>query len=90
MRGFSLSVDALRNSSDANQMDAPRIQVGMSDDSTWIDAVRRGDRNAFRAAVEAHARPLYVLCLRITREPLLAEDAVQEALNTGPQVGMFG
>ena len=60
-------------------MDATRIKASMSDDSTWIDAVRRGDRNAFRAAVEAHARPLYVLCLRITREPMLAEDAVQEA-----------
>lgn len=60
-------------------MQSRRIQVSMSDDSTWIDAVRRGDRNAFRTAVQAYTRPLYVLCLRITREPMLAEDAVQEA-----------
>jgi len=45
-----------------------------------VAAARRGDRDAFRHLVEAHARPLFTLCARITRDAGLAEDAVQEAL----------
>jgi RNA polymerase sigma-70 factor (ECF subfamily) len=45
-----------------------------------IAAAIRGDRQAFRRLVDAHARPLYRVALRITRDPALAEDAVQEAL----------
>ena len=53
----------------------------MSDDEQrWVEAARRGDRNAFRHLVEAHARPLFALASRITRDAALAEDAVQEAL----------
>ena len=52
----------------------------MGDEAAWVEAVRRGDRTAFRRLVEAHARPLYGVCGRITRDPALAEDAVQEAL----------
>ena len=52
----------------------------MGDEQSWVAAARQGDRNAFRRLVDAHARPLYGLCGRITRDPVLAEDAVQEAL----------
>jgi len=45
-----------------------------------VAAARRGDSEAFRQLVEAHARPLFSLCARITRDAALAEDAVQEAL----------
>ncbi len=45
-----------------------------------IAAAVRGDRQAFRRLVDAHARTLYRVALRITRDPALAEDAVQEAL----------
>jgi RNA polymerase sigma-70 factor, ECF subfamily len=46
----------------------------------WIAQARDGDAIAFRRLVDAHARPLYGLCARITRDSALAEDAVQEAL----------
>jgi len=50
-----------------------------NDEARWIDAVRQGDRDAFRHLVDVHARPLFALCMRITRDAALAEDAVQEA-----------
>jgi RNA polymerase sigma-70 factor (ECF subfamily) len=59
----------------------PRIQVPMAnDEERWVAAARRGDRSAFRQLVEAYARALFALCVRITRDAALAEDAVQEAL----------
>jgi len=59
----------------------PRIQVPMAnDEERWVAAARRGDRSAFRHLVEAYARALFALCVRITRDAALAEDAVQEAL----------
>jgi RNA polymerase sigma-70 factor (ECF subfamily) len=62
-------------------MPDPRIQPAMTDDEQHrVAAARRGDRNAFRQLVEAHARALFSLCVRITRDAALAEDAVQEAL----------
>ena len=51
-----------------------------TDEESWVAAARHGDREAFRRLVEAHARPLFALCSRITRDAALAEDAVQEAL----------
>ncbi len=44
-----------------------------------VARARAGDEHAFRRLVEAHARPLFQLCFRITRDAALAEDAVQEA-----------
>jgi RNA polymerase sigma-70 factor (ECF subfamily) len=59
----------------------PRIQAPMAnDEERWVAAARRGDRSAFRQLVEAYARALFALCVRITRDAALAEDAVQEAL----------
>ena len=47
-------------------------------DAHWVDQARQGDTAAFRRLVDAHARALFVLCERITRDAQLAEDAVQE------------
>lgn len=49
-------------------------------DARWVAAARQGEEQAFRQLVDAHARPLFQLCVRITHDPALAEDAVQEAL----------
>jgi len=49
------------------------------DEQHWVAAARGGDRSAFRPLVEAHARALFALCMRITRDATMAEDAVQEA-----------
>ena len=51
-----------------------------NEEERWVEAARRGNRDAFRHLAEAHARPLFALCARITRDAALAEDAVQEAL----------
>lgn len=57
------------------------IQAAMDDaDQDSLACARAGDAAAFKRLVQPHARPLYGLCARITRDPALAEDAVQEAL----------
>jgi RNA polymerase sigma-70 factor (ECF subfamily) len=50
-----------------------------NDEQRWVAAAQRGDRSAFRPLVEARARALFALCMRITRDATMAEDAVQEA-----------
>jgi len=58
-----------------------RIQARMNGaEEHWVAQARSGDQAAFRLLVEAHARPLFAVCVRITRDGALAEDAVQEAL----------
>lgn len=62
-------------------MTQPGIQPDMAnDEERWVAAAQRGERDAFRHLVETYARPLFALSVRITRDPALAEDAVQEAL----------
>ena len=51
-----------------------------TEDEHWIALARDGNAVAFRRLVEPHARALFGLCARITRDTALAEDAVQEAL----------
>ena len=46
-----------------------------TEEARWIAQARDGDRLAFRRLVDAHARPLYALCVRITRDAATAEDA---------------
>ena len=61
-----------------------------TEDEHWIALARDGNAVAFRHLVEPHARPLYGLCARITRDSALAEDAVQEALfNAWRHLGSF-
>jgi RNA polymerase sigma-70 factor, ECF subfamily len=50
-----------------------------TEEARWVAEARRGDRNAFRRLVEAYSRALFALCMRITRDATMAEDAVQEA-----------
>jgi RNA polymerase sigma-70 factor, ECF subfamily len=52
----------------------------MNDESAWVEQARQGNRTAFRHLVDAHARPLFHVCARITHDAAQAEDAVQEAL----------
>jgi RNA polymerase sigma-70 factor (ECF subfamily) len=65
----------------ANRSRSPTIQGTMTDtDTDWLVRARDGDSRAFRSLVETHTRHLYSLCARITRDSMIAEDAVQEAL----------
>lgn len=49
------------------------------DDRTLVEHHRAGDEDAFRRIVERHRRSLYANALRRLGDPVLAEDAVQEA-----------
>lgn len=49
------------------------------DDARWIARARSGDAGAFRHLVDANAGALFRVCVRITGERAMAEDAVQEA-----------
>jgi RNA polymerase sigma-70 factor (ECF subfamily) len=44
----------------------------------WIERARLGDRGAFERIYRAHSGRVYGLCLRLTREPAVAEDCTQE------------
>lgn len=56
----------------------------------WIALARGGDQRTFRLLVDAHARKVRALCLRITRDPALADDAVQETFyNVWRHLGSF-
>ncbi len=51
---------------------------------------RQGDGDAFRALVERHARPAFVLAFRLTRDERDAEDVVQESfIRAYRQIGRF-
>jgi len=50
------------------------------DDRTLVEQHRAGDEDAFRQIVVRHHRSLYANALRRLGDPVLAEDAVQEAL----------
>ena len=45
----------------------------------WIEAARRGDRNAFSKLVQAYQLPVYNLAYRMLGNPQEAEDAAQES-----------
>ncbi len=50
------------------------------DDRSLVEHHHAGDEDAFRQIVERHGRSLYANALRRLHDPVLAEDAVQEAL----------
>lgn len=52
----------------------------MGDERALIAAAKSGDQQAFQKLVEAHARSLYRVAMRILGDRGLAEDAVQDAL----------
>ncbi len=47
--------------------------------ATAVSAVRKGDRQAFAALVELYQRRLFGLALMMTRDPMGAEEVVQDA-----------
>ncbi len=49
------------------------------DDQRLIQAVARGETDAFAALYDRFSRPLYALCLRMTGDPAETEDILQEA-----------
>ncbi len=56
----------------------------------WLALARRGDQQAFRRLLDAHARKVRSLCLRITRDAAMADDAVQETFyNVWRHLGSF-
>lgn len=50
------------------------------DDAALVVAARGGDREAFALLITRHHRVLVALCRRALGDPMLAEDAVQEAV----------
>jgi RNA polymerase sigma-70 factor (ECF subfamily) len=60
------------------------------DDRALIDAVQRGDRNAFGVVVDRETATVYRACLRILGRPHDAEDVTQEAFVTAYRaIGTF-
>lgn len=51
----------------------------MKSDIELVEDVRKGDRKAFSELVQRHQRSLLRLSLRFLRDPMLAEDVVQES-----------
>jgi RNA polymerase sigma-70 factor, ECF subfamily len=49
-----------------------------SEQRAFIEALQRGEPAAFRALIERHQRPLYMLCLRLMSDVSEAEDMTQE------------
>lgn len=52
---------------------------GTSNDDGLVARARAGDRAAFGALVRTHSPDLFRVCVRITGDAALAEDAMQEA-----------
>jgi RNA polymerase sigma-70 factor, ECF subfamily len=50
------------------------------EEARWIARARAGEAAAFRHLVDANGAALFRVCVRITGDRALAEDAVQEAL----------
>lgn len=49
-----------------------------SEQRAFIEALQRGEPAAFRALIERHQRPIYMLCLRLMSDTAEAEDMTQE------------
>jgi RNA polymerase sigma-70 factor (ECF subfamily) len=51
----------------------------VADERALVEAAARGSRAAFETLYRTHVGKVYGLCLRMTANPALAEDCVQEA-----------
>lgn len=56
--------------------------VGKPDDAVLVTRARDGNREAFGRLVERHAARVFQVCLRVTNDAALADDAVQDAFIT--------
>jgi RNA polymerase sigma-70 factor, ECF subfamily len=56
-----------------------RSQLGLMPEAEIIRLAQAGDAAAFELLYKAHSRRVYSLCLRLTRNPSLAEDLTQDA-----------
>src|SRR5580700_6666298 len=66
------------------------MQQGEQGEDSAIGRARRGDREAFRVLVDTHARAVFRLAFRMTRNQTDAEDMVQETfLRAWKQIGKF-
>jgi RNA polymerase sigma-70 factor (ECF subfamily) len=63
----------------AQVMTIPNDPDPNQEDQRLILLAQQGDMNAFNAIVERHQRAVYSTCLRMLRDPHLAEDATQDA-----------
>jgi RNA polymerase sigma-70 factor (ECF subfamily) len=62
----------------------------LQSEETTLSKVRSGDRDAFRALVDQHARSVFRLAYRMTGNETDAEDMVQETfLRAWKQIGKF-
>jgi RNA polymerase sigma-70 factor (ECF subfamily) len=59
--------------------DGQRTISGDVDDTSLLRSIQRGGQGAFAALYDRYASAAYGLALRVTGDPALAEDVVQEA-----------
>ena len=57
----------------------PRGDIASEDDRALVEALRRGDEEAFAALVDRYSRPMLRLAATYVRSPAVAEEVVQEA-----------
>lgn len=57
----------------------PIVQDPNEEDQRLVLLAQQGDLSAFNEIVERHQRAVYSTCLRMLRDPQLAEDATQDA-----------
>ncbi|MGH2352823.1 MAG: sigma-70 family RNA polymerase sigma factor [Chloroflexota bacterium] len=62
-----------------------RTPVGQESDATLVEAARRGDQAAFAALIERHRPSLLMLCRRLLRHPVLADEAEDVAQDAALQ-----
>ena len=55
------------------------VQDPNEEDQRLVKLAQQGDLSAFNEIVERHQRAVYATCLRMLRDPQLAEDATQDA-----------
>ncbi|NJO13258.1 MAG: sigma-70 family RNA polymerase sigma factor [Gammaproteobacteria bacterium] len=54
------------------------LQSTAEEQSAWLERARLGDTRAFERIYREHSSRVYGLCLRLTRDPSVAEDCTQE------------
>ena len=82
MTTAAIAVSALRLRSLSRDLSGEREAHGLPPqdaDALLLERIARGDQDAVAELYDRHSRRAYGLALRVTADPTLAEDAVQEA-----------